>query len=117
MNWKRFARLQYDLTVDTVILALGLEIPAEGRPATFSAGRHPEHGSFSVTATDIPGVWLLFDGSGSCLRQTDAVLAAARQKLLTKGTPTGDALRRWIALWEPVPTPGLGITSQGGKGQ
>lgn len=101
LTWARFARLHYDLTVDSVVIALGLEIPPEGRPRTFVAGHHPEHGYFQVTASDNPGSWLLNKGSESYYRDTKAVLTAANNRYLSKGTATGDALRRWMALWEP----------------
>ena len=101
LTWAHFARVHYSATVDSVVLALGLEIPLEGRPWQFVAGPHPEYGSghFSVQVTDSPGQWVLFSEGASSIRSTDDVLAAARRSYLTKGTPTGDALRRWMALW------------------
>ena len=100
--WRRFAKLHYNTTVDAVIHSLGLVIPPEGRPPSFvSTDKSPEHANFIVHTTETPEVWLLFDGCSSRRSTTAEVLQAAREKYISKGTPTGDALRRWIALWQP----------------
>jgi hypothetical protein len=106
MNWKRFSSLNYDVTVDTVIVSLGLEIPLEGRPHTFVSGfalGYPPIDSLIVKSTDTEGLFVVFHEGASSMMDTDSLLAVSRRAKITKGTATGDALRRWISLWTPNP--------------
>lgn len=107
MNWKRFSQLQYDVTVDAVVVALGLEVPPEGRPHSFVSGfplGHPPIDSLIVKSTDTAGLFVVFHQGASSMMETDGLLATARKAKITKGTATGDALRRWIQMWSPTPT-------------
>ena len=104
MNWKSFSKLDYDVTVDAVVVALDLEIPDEGRPRCFKSGFTRRSANdkdlLIVQATDVPGIWVLFEEPGvTCLVSTDDLVKRANKVKITKGTSTGDAFRRWLALW------------------
>lgn len=94
-SWRQFREIPYDATVARVIRALGVEPPPEGRPNSF-------HGPARFSAwrtTD--GAWVVRDGAES--RPVDGpgdVLRAAR---LPASTPSGDALRQWLAWWGWAP--------------
>lgn len=104
MNWTRFSKLTYTREVHDVVMALGLEIPSEGWPRSFLS----RSGSrvFSVHRRG-PDNWLVGWQSGCHLSSEFLTTAQTRTmasaQFLTKGTPTGDALRYWLNLWEEEP--------------
>lgn len=94
-SWRQFREIPYDATVARVIRALAVEVPPDGRPTSF-------HGPARFAAwrtTD--GAWVVREGSVSRpVAAPSDVIKAAR---LPASTPSGDALRQWLAWWGWVP--------------
>jgi hypothetical protein len=94
-SWRQFAAIPFDATVASVVRALGVEVPPEGRPRTFSGP-----GGFLAAVTS-DGDWVVCEGGAARFAGSAAeVLRAAK---LTAGTPSGDALRQWLRWWGWVP--------------
>jgi hypothetical protein len=91
-SWPQFARIPFDSTVAAVVRALGVEIPPEGRPRSFMgpAGFIAHHTS--------DGRWLVRDGRAARYVD-DGPDEVRRVANLSQGTPSGDALRQWLAWW------------------
>jgi sarcosine oxidase gamma subunit len=110
MNWTSFSKLPFTRAVHDVVMALGLEIPPEGRPHLFL--HNTGDGQFFSVKREGPDRWLIAttEGVDVGLRSqlaTNETRKKASSWFLTKGTPSGDALRYWLALWEdPESNPG-----------
>lgn len=90
-SWKQFSAIPYDATVASVINALDIAPPEEGRPRSFQGP-----GKFRAAVTPA-GLWLIYrDGGSHYVEGPDAVRQAAK---LPAGTPSGDALRQWLGWW------------------
>lgn len=93
-NWRRFAQLQFTAEIAAVLKALDIEVPPEGRPVSFAG---PD--GFMAARQEGPAgdQWLVWDaGHTRFTDNSDDVRSAAR---LPAGTPSGDALRQWLAWW------------------
>lgn len=105
MNWSRFAKLPFTREVHDVVVALGLEIPPEGLPLLFL--HNTGDGQFFSVKRNGPDSWLIataqgVDGGLRSQLTTDETKRKASSWFLTKGTPSGDALRYWLALWDDL---------------
>ena len=94
-SWRQFSQIPFDATVARVIRALNVEVPPEGRPVSFQGPAR------LWAARTADGAWIVRDGAKAhSVEGPGAVLRAAR---LPAGTPSGDALRTWLAWWGWVP--------------
>lgn len=94
-SWRQFAAIPFDATVAAVVRALGLEVPDEGRPRTFSGPA----GFLAAVTSD--GDWVVCEGGAA--RFVGSAAEVLRAAKLPSGTPSGDALRVWLRWWGWVP--------------
>lgn len=95
-SWRQFSQIPFDATVARVIRTLSVEVPPEGRPTSFQGPAR-----FSAFRSPLDGAWIVRNGTKSYpVDGPDAVRRAAR---LPAGTPSGDALRTWLAWWGWAP--------------
>ena len=90
-NWKQFSRIPWDETVATVVRVLGIDVPTEGRPVSYQCG-----GFIASRTSD--GLWVVM-GNGKSAHFVEGPKEVLRVAKLTKGTPSGDALRQWLEMW------------------
>jgi hypothetical protein len=103
VNWTHFSKLSFTKEVHNVITALDLTIPPDGRPHVFL--HNTGDGQFFSVKREGPDRWLITTTRGvdvglSSQFATDEVKKQATTWFLSKGTPSGDALRYWLNLWE-----------------
>ena len=94
-SWRQFAAIPFDATVARVVRALAVEVPPEGRPASFA-------GPAGFLAARTPdGAWIVHQGSIS--RPVDGPRGVIKAAKLPAGTASGDALRLWLSWWGWTP--------------
>lgn len=94
-SWRQFAAIPFDSTVASVVRALAVEVPREGRPRTFAGPA-----GFLAAATEA-GDWVVCEAGAA--RFVDSAAEVLRAAKLPTGTPSGDALRQWLRWWGWAP--------------
>lgn len=89
-SWRQFRAIPFDATVATVLKALAVDVPEEGRPTSFRAEGF-------LAAVTSAGDWVVcVNGLARSVDGPEEVRKAAK---LPQGTPSGDALRMWLRWW------------------
>jgi hypothetical protein len=99
LNWRAFSRIPYTPETHALLAALGLEVPPEGVPDRFHTGRHDVIAEARPAAGEPVPRFLVFVGGTSWVPHPPAEVA----KAFPFRTPSGDAIRQWLAWhgWNP----------------
>lgn len=101
-SWRQLAAVPHSVTKDATLRALGVEVPPEGVSKVWD-----DRGIRIEYCANPQGVawWVVYhtqhpdtEGTGSP-RMCMSVQDVAKAVNWVSGTPTGDAIRRWLAHW------------------
>lgn len=109
LNWRAFSRIPYTPETHAVLAALGLEVPPEGVPEQFRTGKYDVIVEARPAAGEPVPRFLAFKGGTSWIAHSPAEIARA----FRPRTPSGDAIRQWLAWhgWQPPAKPGSAPSS------
>lgn len=98
-NWPRFAEVTYSPDLHAAVMALGLEIPWQGRPRTYQAFPSDDAWAQAVPGErDGPASHFIIRKGGGAWFVTEP--GQVRRELgLSGGTPSAKALDAWLTLW------------------